>query len=122
MKIAIPVDDKSVETNVCVSFGRAPYFMIYDTDTKESFFLENIAASSAGGAGVKAAQTIVDNKADALLTPRIGENAADVLRAANIKMYKTTTALAKANIDLFIADKLALLDEIHPGFHGRGGN
>jgi len=39
MKIAIPVDEKSLESNVCVSFGRAPYFLIYDTETKESIFL-----------------------------------------------------------------------------------
>lgn len=36
MKIAIPVDEKNLETNVCVSLGRAPYFLIYDTETKES--------------------------------------------------------------------------------------
>ena len=34
MKIAIPVDEKSLESNVCVSFGRAPYFLIYDTESK----------------------------------------------------------------------------------------
>jgi len=62
MKIAIPVDEKSLESNVCVSFGRAPYFLIYDTETKESIFLDNGAAASTGGAGIKAAQTIVDNK------------------------------------------------------------
>jgi predicted Fe-Mo cluster-binding NifX family protein len=35
MKIAIPVDEKTLESNVCASFGRTPYFLIYDTETKE---------------------------------------------------------------------------------------
>ena len=70
MKIAIPVDEKSMGTNVCVSFGRTPYFLIYDTESKESSFINNSAASSSGGAGIKAAQTVVDSKADVLLTPR----------------------------------------------------
>jgi predicted Fe-Mo cluster-binding NifX family protein len=35
MKIAIPVDEKTLESNVCVSFGRTPYFLIYDVETKE---------------------------------------------------------------------------------------
>lgn len=122
MKIAIPVDEKSLESNVCISFGRTPYFLIYDTDTKESVFLDNSAVASTGGAGIKAAQTIVDNKTNVLLTPRCGENAADVFKAAEIKIYKTTTALAKDNIDAFIVGKLPLLDEIHAGFHGHGGN
>jgi len=122
MKIAIPVDEKTLDSNVCVSFGRTPYFLIYDVETKGSIFIDNGAAASTGGAGIKAAQIIVDNKANALLTPRLGENAADVLKPAEIKIYKTTTGSAKDNIDAFIAGKLSLLDEIHAGFHGHGGN
>lgn len=122
MKIVIPVDEKNIRTNVCLSFGRAPYFLVYNTETKESVFLDNSAATSTGGAGIKAAQTIVDNKANVLLTPRCGENAADVLKAADIKIFKTTTASAKDNIDDFIAGKLPSLDEIHAGFHDHVGN
>ena len=122
MKIAIPVDEKSLDSNVCVSFGRTPYFLIYDVDTKESVFLDNSAAASTGGAGIKAAQTIVDNKANVLLTPRCGENAAEVLKSADIEIFKTTSASVKDNIDAFIDGKLPLLDKIHAGFHGHGGN
>ena len=122
MKIAIPVDEKSLDSNVCVSFGRTPYFLIYDVDTKESVFLDNSAAASTGGAGIKAAQTIVDNKANVLLTPRCGENAAEVLKSADIEIFKTTSASVKDNIDAFIDGKLSLLDAIHAGFHGHGGN
>jgi predicted Fe-Mo cluster-binding NifX family protein len=122
MKIAIPVDEKNMETNVCVSFGRTPYFLIYDVETKESIFIDNSAAASTGGAGIKAAQIIVDNRANALLTPRCGENAAEVLKSAEIKIFKTAFASVKDNIDAFIAGKLPELDEIHAGFHGYGGN
>ena len=122
MKIAIPVDEKNLDSNESVSFGRTPYFLIYDVDTKESVFLDNSAAASTGGAGIKAAQTIVDNKANVLLTPRCGENAAEVLKSADIEIFKTTSASVKDNIDAFIDGKLSLLDEIHAGFHGHGGN
>ncbi|NLB49135.1 MAG: dinitrogenase iron-molybdenum cofactor biosynthesis protein [Erysipelotrichia bacterium] len=122
MKIAIPVDEKNLESTVCVSFGRTPYFLIYDTETKESLFIINSAAASPGGAGIKAAQIIVDNKVDALLTPRCGQNAADVIKAANIKIYKTTMASIKDNIAAFVDGKLPLLNEIHAGYHGQGGN
>ena len=120
MKIAIPVDDKSLKSNVCISFGRAPYFLIFDTDKKEEVFLENSAANSQGGAGIKAAQAIADTNAEALITPRCGQNAADVLKAADIKLYKTKGASVLGNIEAFIAGKLSLLDDIHPGFHGHG--
>jgi predicted Fe-Mo cluster-binding NifX family protein len=121
MKLAIPVDEQKVETNVCMSFGRAPYFMIYDTDTKEHSFLVNNAAGSPGGAGIKAAQAIVDQQVGALLTPRCGENAAGVIKAAGIELYKTESQPAMDNINSFMAGKLSSLNDIHPGFHGRKG-
>jgi predicted Fe-Mo cluster-binding NifX family protein len=122
MKISIPVDEKTLESNVCASFGRTPYYLIYDIETKESVFIDNSAATSTGGAGIKAAQTIVDNKVDVLLIPRCGQNAADVIKSADIKIYKTTSALAKDNIAAFIDGKLPMLNEFHAGFHGQGGN
>ncbi|QVK18208.1 NifB/NifX family molybdenum-iron cluster-binding protein [Mycoplasmatota bacterium] len=120
MKIAIPVDDKSILTSVCMSFGRTPYFLIYDTESKESVFLDNSAVASQGGAGIKAAQTIVDNKVSVLLTPRCGQNAAEVLKAANIEIYKTMNDCIKDNINAFIEGKLTMLKEIHAGFHNHG--
>ena len=121
MKIAMPVDEKTMESSVCIAFGRTPYFLIYDSETKESVFIDNSAAASQGGAGIKAAQTVVDSQAGALLTPRCGENAAEVINAANIKIYKTINDSIKDNIAAFEEGKLSLLDEIHPGFHGHGG-
>lgn len=122
MIIAIPTDYNTNDTTVCVSFGRAPYYLIYDTGTKNTSFLLNTAANSAGGAGIKAAQMIVDNKADALITIRCGENAANVLSSANIKIYKSINASAMDNVNAFNRGKLSILDNIHPGYHNHGNN
>jgi len=122
MKIAIPVDEKTLDSNVCASFGRAPYFLIHDTETSDSVFIDNSAATNMGGAGIKAAQIIVDSKANVLLTPRCGENAAFVLKSADIKIFKTSSVRLKDNIDDFLAEKLLSVDEFHPGFHRHRGN
>ena len=118
MKIAIPVDDKSIESSVCPSFGRAPYFLIYDNTTNESCFLDNSAVASQGGAGIKASQTIVDNDVKTLLTPRCGENAEEVLSKAGIIIFKTIPGAAQENIDAYKAEQLVPLNEFHKGFHG----
>jgi predicted Fe-Mo cluster-binding NifX family protein len=118
MKIAIPVDDKTMESNICISFGRTPYFLIYDTKTKESVFVDNSAAVSQGGAGIKAAQIIVDSQVGALITPRCGENAAEVIQVAKIQIYKSKNNSIKDNIDAIENGKLSLLEDIHAGFHG----
>ncbi|HSL93031.1 MAG TPA: NifB/NifX family molybdenum-iron cluster-binding protein [Bacillota bacterium] len=120
MKIAIPVDEKSWETTVCQSFGRAPYYLIYETETRHHEFKVNEAASSSGGAGVKAAQLIVDEKIDTVLTPRCGENSAEVLIGAGIQILRTAHALAKDNIRAFLEGKLLKLEEIHGGYHRHG--
>lgn len=120
MKIAIPVDHENMETNVCISFGRTPYFMIYDSETKGTQFMDNSGAASQGGAGIKAAQAIVDSGASVLLTPRCGEKAAEVLNLAKVTLYKTTEGSAMDNIHAFIEGKLSFLEEIHAGFHNHG--
>ncbi|MGI6361558.1 MAG: NifB/NifX family molybdenum-iron cluster-binding protein [Bacillota bacterium] len=122
MKIAIPVEKNILESKVCETFGRAPYFLIYNSETKECTFIDNNAKASTGGAGVKAAQTIADNKVNVLLVPQCGKNACDILKSADVKIYKTTSDLAKDSIDDFLDGKSSLLDEIHGGFHGRGVN
>ena len=122
MKIAIPVDEKNINSEVCISFGRTPYFLIYDTESGAEEFLDNSAIAESAGAGIKASQTIVDAEAEVLLTPRCGENAAEVLEAGDVKLYRTFKGLAIDNINAFKEGKLEELTEIHAGFHGHGGN
>lgn len=118
MKIAMPTDDKTMESNVCASFGRAPYFFFYDTITKENYFLDNSAVASQGGAGIRAAQVISDHGIKALLTPQCGKNAAEFLGKAEVLIYQSIPKNVQQNIDAFLADRLPLLNDIHEGFHG----
>lgn len=121
MKIALPVNENSMTSKIASSFGRASYFLIYDLDKKEGTFIDNAAVASQGGAGIKAAQTIVDSGAKALLVPQCGENAAKVIEKAGIKLYKNQGDDIANNIEAFAEDKLSTLDAIHPGYHGHGG-
>lgn len=118
MKIAIPADENKMETSVCVSFGRAPYYLLHDTETGKSEFVVNTAADAQGGAGLKAAQLLVDSGADALLTVRCGQNAAEVLKAADVKIYRTELAGAEENLAAFQEGKLTPMTQFHAGFHG----
>ena len=116
MMIAIPLDDS--KQNVCVSFGRAPYFLFHNAETNTDEILENPAAQAQGGAGIKAAQFVVDHQADTLITLRCGENASEVLLSAKVAIYKSNPTLAAENIKLLAEEKLNKLESFHPGFHG----
>lgn len=121
MKLAIPMNEKDIKTEICPSFGRAPYYLIYDTETKTNLFINNEAAQSAGGAGIKAAQTLADNGVNVIIAPRYGENAAKVLIDAEIKVFKNIAGSAEENIAAYEKNELNELAVIHPGFHNHGG-
>lgn len=116
MKVIIPVDEASPNTGVCPSFGRAPYFALCEGGSVE--FIENPGAAAEGGAGLKAAQAAADSGADALVTPRCGENAAQVLKAAEVKIYKSRPGTALENAAALEAGELEKLTRFHAGFHG----
>lgn len=118
MRIAIPAEDKSMNSNICESFGRTPYILLYNTITKESEFLDNSAVVMQGGAGIRVAQVVADNGIKALITLRCGENAEKVLSSAEVLIYKAIQGTVKQNIEKFISEELFLLDEFHEGFHG----
>ncbi len=114
MKIILPLDEN--KQDVCVTFGRSPYFLVYE-DGKETI-IENPAAEAEGGAGPKAAQFIVDQKADVLITFRCGQNAAEVIQVAEIKIYKAEGKTYQENITAFKQNILAELTHFHAGYHG----
>ena len=118
MKIAIPVDEQSLESGVCPSFGRAPYFLFYNSANEETYFLDNAAVASQGGAGIRAAQVIADHGVKALIAPRCGENAAEVLTKAEVFVYRSIPGTARQNIEAHLKNQLPLLNEFHAGFHG----
>ncbi len=117
MIVAIPSDNDSLDSAVCVSFGRAPFYCLYNTETQQSTFLVNSAADSPLGAGIKAAQLLVDNKVNILVTVRCGENAAKVLQPANVEIFKALNLSVADNIEAHTQNKLEPLKEIHAGYH-----
>lgn len=116
MKIAIPVDEN--QTDVCVSFGRAPWFLFHDTETGETAVRENPGAQAQGGAGIQAAQFAVDQGADVIITIRCGQNAAEVFQAADVQIYQAEGAGAAENLAAYQERRLARLTHFHAGFQG----
>jgi predicted Fe-Mo cluster-binding NifX family protein len=119
MRIAIPVEKQDINSNVCKSFGRTPYILFFNTVTKENYILDNRAVASRGGAGDRVAQVIADHGVGALLVLRCGKNAGEALRKAEVLIYKASPGTAKDNLDAFMGERLALLDEFHDGLRGK---
>lgn len=118
MKIAIAVEQKDLTKNINQTFGRAPYFLIYNSEDKASKFVENEAMNAAGGAGIKTSQFLVDQGIDTVICFRLGENAVKVLSSANINLYSAVADKSvEENINLLLENKLESLVDIHSGYH-----
>jgi predicted Fe-Mo cluster-binding NifX family protein len=121
MKIAIPVDRKE-NGKISENFGRSEYFMFIDLESGINEVLLNPAFHSSGGAGVKAAQFVIDNGANVAIMPRGGQNAASLLQETNIKLFKSIGNSVDENIKKYQDNLLQELDTIHEGFHNHGGH
>jgi len=110
MKIAITAsNDKGLEANIDVRFGRAPYFAIVDTDTMEVNTLSNAGSGASHGAGVRAAQIIADQGVDGVISGNFGPKACSGLQTAGVRLYSFKNGTVNDAVD---ALKNNELDEI----------
>ncbi len=71
-----------------------------------------------GGAGIQAAQTILDIAPDALITVRCGKNASEVLQEGQVAILQADGLDIAHNIAKYEAKELGALEHFHEGFHG----
>lgn len=86
MKIAFTTDGNHIDDDIEPTFGRCLNFLIVDSDSGDVVVAPNPGASSAGGAGLKAAETFAGLGVDTLVTGSIGVNARPLLEAAGISI------------------------------------
>lgn len=120
MRIAVSASGKTPDSPMDPRFGRAEYFIFMETDTMEHEAAENAAAASSGGAGIAAAQSVVDKGAKAVVTGYVGPNAMSVLRAAGMEIYKGAAATVRENAELCKAGRLERIDASAPAHFGMG--
>jgi len=87
MKLCITAQGDTLEASVDPRFARAPYFIVYNTETDEWQAVDNSQnLQAASGAGVQASQNVADLGAEVVLTGHCGPNAFRTLGAAGIQI------------------------------------
>lgn len=88
MKVAFSARGNSWKEQIDIRFGRAKGFFIVDSETNETEYQDNVVhVNSAQGAGTGAAQSLAGAGVKVLVTGKVGPNAAQVLKAANVQVY-----------------------------------
>ncbi|AIS52905.1 dinitrogenase iron-molybdenum cofactor biosynthesis protein [Thermoanaerobacter kivui] len=121
MKIAVSSEGKTLEARVDSRFGRAQYFIIVDSETMDYKVIDNAAVAQGSGAGTKAAQTLIDEGIEVLISSNVGPNAMEVFNAAEIPVYKAVDGDIKTNIEEFKKGSLERIAEAtNKGHHHEG--
>jgi len=87
MKIIITTVSPAIESEIDPRFGRGAYLLVVDPNTLEWQAHPNPGVNAPGGAGIKAAQLVAEQKADAVISGDFGPYAYEALNAAGIAMY-----------------------------------
>ncbi len=72
MIIAISTNMNDLDQPVSENFGRCQWFCLYDTDTENMKFVENIAGSAKQNAGVKTINFLLEQNVDTVISGRFG--------------------------------------------------
>ncbi len=88
MKLALCSTGEKLNSTLDERFGRANYFIFYNTESLEMDVIKNSAKEASGGAGGLAVQLLVDNKTEILIAPEIGPQALGALRKFGIPAFK----------------------------------
>ncbi|MGD6850892.1 MAG: NifB/NifX family molybdenum-iron cluster-binding protein [Candidatus Bathyarchaeia archaeon] len=106
MKICLSSTADNLDGQLDPRFGRCAYLLIVDTDTQQFEAIPNTASAATGGAGIQAAQTIINKQAKTVITGNIGPNAFKALSAAGVEVLIEPSEKIRVVLEKFQSGKL----------------
>ena len=119
-RIVIPSEGNNLDAATSSLFGHCSMFIFVDPDSRDFEVLPNPALGASGGAGVQAAQTVLQKNVEAIIAPNLGPNAYRVIQAAGVKAYYLTDGTVQQNIDAYKAGHLQSIEVPGPDRFGLG--
>jgi predicted Fe-Mo cluster-binding NifX family protein len=117
MKIAVSSQGETLDAPASPVFGRCPTYLFVKPETMEFEAVPNPAMSQGGGAGIQAAQFVVNQGADAVLSGNLGPNAFDVLQAAGVPGFLVPEGTVRQAVEAYKAGQLQPMGGPNVGAH-----
>jgi predicted Fe-Mo cluster-binding NifX family protein len=118
MRIAITTAGNTLSAPIDSRFGRAPKFLIYDTDFGTYHIKDNVQnLNAAQGAGIQSALNLKKENVDCVITGNCGPKAYATLDAAEVAVYTCKEGTIKAALDQFKYGKLNKAQEANVEAH-----
>jgi predicted Fe-Mo cluster-binding NifX family protein len=112
MKVAVTSEGPTLDYQVDPRFGRAGGFVIVDTETMETTYIDNGSSQvRAQGAGIQAAENVANAGAQVILTGYVGPKAFTALAAAKIKVGQDVDGMTvREAVEKFVRGDVPLAD------------
>jgi predicted Fe-Mo cluster-binding NifX family protein len=108
VKLALTTSGTTPEAPLDPRFGRAPRFLVFETETSAFEIVDNQAGvDAAHGAGVQAAETLARLGVKVVVTAHCGPKALAVLARAGIEVYNTDARTVAEAIAAYRSGALA---------------
>jgi len=107
MKIVVTADSAGLDAPASPVFGRCPMYVFVDTESMTSEAVDNPAISAPGGAGIQAAQFVIEQGAEAVITGNVGPNAYQVLQSADVPVYLYGDGTVRQAVEAFKGGRLS---------------
>ncbi len=113
MKLFISALENSLDAQVDQRFGRSVWLVGVDSDTGQWEAHKNPAAALSGGAGVAAAQFVIDHGAGVVISGDFGPHAAQAFQQAGVEMrlFTAEVSTVKDAVALMVEKKLPLFKD-----------
>jgi len=118
MKVAVSSQGQSLEDKMDPRFGRTKHFLIVDTDTMECISVDNKQnLNLAQGAGIQAAQNVINEGVSAIVSGNCGPKAFATLSAAKIDIYVGNSGTVREIVEKLKAGSLTKADSANVEGH-----
>ncbi len=118
MLIAISSKGLDIHSSVDERFGRANYFIIYNTDSNSFESLNNETnAKSSQGVGIKTVELLSSKNIDVVISGNFGPQAFSALNTAKIKAALWSNGKVSEAVDLACNNKLEFCTEANVDGH-----
>ena len=105
-RVVVSSDGYDLDAPASSMFGRCPTYVFVDLDTMEFEAVDNPAANAAGGAGIRAAQYVIEKGVQAVLTGNVGPNAFEVFRSAAVPVFVVPAGTVRQAVEAYKAGTL----------------
>ena len=119
-RLAFSSAGEAMDSPMDPRFGRCSYFIVIEPDGGVRA-VRNTGQALGNGAGIQAAQQILDLGVDTVITGDVGPNAYKVLAAGNVRMFVGASGTVSAALEAFRrGDLRQTASSTSPGHHGQG--